>query len=495
MPFVKRHRLWSEAQHGAYARAQEQIAKQGIELVRFSFADQHGILRGKTLVAAAAIPAMLAGVPMVSTLLLKDTAHRTAFKVFDAQGDAIAKQFEGAADVVMVPDPCTFTVLPWAEKTAWVQCEAYLADGTPAPFDTRTLLKRCLSMLDARGWRLKSGIEVEFYIYRLREAQLDPALAAWPPLPPHVDMVHPGYNVLTEQMADLADAPLRVVQHTAQALGMPLRSLEIELGPSQVEAVFDVQEGIASADLLVLFRSAVKQALRRAGYHATFMCRPPFASIIGSGWHLHQSLSDMAGRNLFARTAGQAQTREDTDALRYLSPVGAQYLAGLLTHAQSLAAIATPTVNGYSRYQPNVLAPCSVIWGRDNRGALLRVVGSGEADDAATRIENRMGEPTANPYLCIAAQIIAGLDGLDRALEAPRACSTPYANDAPTMPTRLNAAVDDLNNNQVLRSGLGAQFIEYFCHLKRHELARNAQALKDGMQQSEWEAREYFSLF
>ncbi|MGL4573429.1 MAG: glutamine synthetase family protein [Burkholderiaceae bacterium] len=494
MSFVERHALWNDAQHAAFARAKETLRDQGIELVRFSFADQHGVLRGKTLVTAAAADAMQNGVAMVSTLLLKDTAHKTAFKVFDAGDDAIAKIFEGAADVVMVADPTTFTVLPWADKTAWVQCEAYFASGQPVPFDTRQILKRTLKEVERRGWRFKSGIEVEFYLYKLLDAPLDPHQAAWPPLAPRLAMVHPGYNVLTEQMADLADAPLRIVQRTAQALGMPLRSLEIELGPSQVEAVFDVQEGLASADLMVLFRSSVKQALQRAGYHATFMCRPPFESVIGSGWHLHQSLADAKGVNVFARTSA-ASDAPASSALAYLSETGSHYLGGLLAHAQALAALATPTINGYSRYQPNVLAPCSVIWGRDNRGALLRVVGGTQAGDAAARIENRMGEPLANPYLYMASQLSAGLDGIERALDSGPACATPYSNTAPSMPSSLNAALEALRANQTLRSGLGSAFVDYFRHIKAQEIARNAQALAAGMTPQEWEAREYLNLY
>ncbi|MFM2399854.1 MAG: hypothetical protein RL341_2011, partial [Pseudomonadota bacterium] len=366
--------------------------------------------------------------------------------------------------------------------------------GAPVPFDTRQILKRTLKDVERRGWRFKSGIEIEFYLYKLLDAPSDPHQATWPPLAPHLAMVHPGYNVLTEQMADLADAPLRIVQRTAQALGMPLRSLEIELGPSQVEAVFDVQEGLASADLMVLFRSSVKQALRRAGYHATFMCRPPFESVIGSGWHLHQSLADAKGTNVFAR-ASSAPDAPASSALAYLSEAGSHYLGGLLAHAQGLAALATPTINGYSRYQPNVLAPCSVIWGRDNRGALLRVVGGAQAGDAATRIENRMGEPLANPYLYVASQLIAGVDGIERSLQSSPACATPYSNTAPSMPGSLHAALDALRADQALRSALGSVFVDYFCHIKTQEISRNAQALATGMTQQEWEAREYLSLY
>jgi glutamine synthetase len=140
---------------------------------------------------------------------------------------------------------------------------------------------------------MKCGLEVEFHIYRIDDDGPDgPAQAAWPGLPPAVSLIHPGYNLLTEAWYDMAEEPLRIVQHTAQALGLPLLSLEIELGPSQVEAVFDATDALTAADNMVLFRNGVKQALRRAGYHATFMCRPPFPNIMSSGWHLHQSLVD-----------------------------------------------------------------------------------------------------------------------------------------------------------------------------------------------------------
>jgi glutamine synthetase len=202
-------------------------------------------------------------------------------------------------------------------------------------------------------------------------------------------MIHPGYALLSEAWADLAEEPLRIVQHTAQALGLPLLSLEIELGPSQVEAVFEATDALTAADSMVLFRNGVRQALQRAGYHATFMCRPPFPNIMSSGWHLHQSLVDLSsGRPAFERDA-PAPGSGPRDARHTLSDAGAAWLAGLLAHARGMAALCTPTANGFARFRPNALAPQSVLWGRDNRGALLRVIGG--AGDPATRIENRLG--------------------------------------------------------------------------------------------------------
>ena len=127
------------------------------------------------------------------------------------------------------------------------------------------------------------------------------------------------------------------------------------------------------------------------------------------------------------------------DALHTLTDTGAAWLGGLLAHAKGMASLCTPTVNGFGRFRPNALAPQAVLWGRDNRGAMLRVVGG--AGDGATRIENRIGEPSANPYLYMAAQIHAGLDGLARGLTPPRATESPYASDAEMIPTNLPDAL------------------------------------------------------
>jgi glutamine synthetase len=287
----------------------------------------------------------------------------------------------------------------------------------------------------------------------------------------------------------MADEPLRIVQHTAQALGLPLLSLEIELGPSQVEAVFEATDALTAADSMVLFRGAVKQALQRAGYLASFMCRPPFPNIMSSGWHLHQSLVHTgSGVNAFQRDAPGAGT-SPVDAQYTLSAIGEHYLAGLLEHARAMAVFCTPTVNGFARFQPNALAPQSALWGRDNRGAALRVIGS--CGDDATRIENRIGEPTANPYLYLASQIYAGVDGIDRALKAPPATDAPYASANARLPSGLGEALTALESDPLLCTAFGGSFISYFAQIKRSELAR----YEDAQDKVDFQRREYFSRF
>jgi glutamine synthetase len=371
-----------------------------------------------------------------------------------------------------------------------LRAEAFWDDGSPVPVDPRRVLQAALQRLREAGYGLRCGLEVEFHIYRIADGTLAADNAAWPAEPPRVQGLHPGHGLLAEDWADRADEALAIVRDTALGLGLPLRSLEIELGPSQVEAVFDSTDALSAADQMLALRNGLRQALRRAGYHATFMCKPPLAGAMASGWHLHQSLVTPDGSNAMRLTDAAPQGLEASDAAHVLSAAGRQWLAGLLAHAPGLAALCAPTAVAYSRYQGSMMAPSAAVWGRDNRGAMLRVVG--RPGDAATRIENRLGEPLANPYLCIAAQVLAGLDGLQRQLEPGPACATPYAPAAgPALPTTLDAALEALSADTVLRAGLGEPMWQVFDTVKRHELTRRAAAADV----REWDRCELFARY
>ncbi|MGE5638772.1 MAG: glutamine synthetase family protein [Clostridia bacterium] len=456
----------------------KEIAARGLQAVRFSFADQHGVLRGKTLAASECEAAFRRGVTVTSTLLLKDTSHKTVFPAFTPGGGVGMSELQDAADILMVPDPETFRVLPWAPDTGWVLCELAFQDGRPVPFCSRTLLKENLSRLKTKGFDFISGLEVEFHVFRIADARLKPSDAGQPGTPPEVkdlELVSTGYQYLTEQRYDLVDPIVEIFRKNLSGLGLPLRSFEIEFGPSQLEFTLKPLPGHASADAMILFRSAVKQVARRHGYHATFMCRPRLPNVMSSGWHLHQSLLNASGDNAFT-----AQ-KED------LSDIGQRWLAGLLAHARACCALAAPTINGYKRYRPYSLAPDRVIWGKENRGAMLRVIGA--PGDPATRIENRIGEPAANPYLYFASQVVAGLDGLERKLPLPPSADTPYETKAEMLPGTLAEALDALSRDEALCKGLGEPFVRYFRHIKEAEIARF------NLEVSEWEQREYFDLF
>lgn len=461
----------------------KEIKSKGIETVRFSFADQHGILRSKSIAAAEVPAALKNGVGFPSSLLAKDTSNKTVFPVFTPGAGLGMPEFEGAADAVMVADLATFRVLPWAHKTGWLLCDLKFPNGKPVPFDTRALLKGALAKLARAGYGFLAGLEVEFHIFRISEPRLRPEDAGQPGSPPEVELLNTGYQLLSEARFDQLEPALEILRANLADLGLPLRSFECEFGPSQAEITLSAQEGLAAADTMLLFRSAAKQALRRHGYHVTFMCRPKLPNVMSSGWHLHQSLIK-AGKNAFV-------SNKD-----FLSEAGKQYLAGLLEHARAACAFATPTINGYKRYRPYSLAPERVIWGRDSRGAMLRVIGG--PGDPATRIENRIGEPGANPYLYFASQIHSGMDGIERKLPLPPLSRTPYEEKkADLLPRSLAEALGYLKKDKRLGKAMGSTFVDYYCRIKEAEIERFKLGNKDAADDrevSEWEQREYFDL-
>jgi glutamine synthetase len=484
MSFVSQYGLWNAAQRSAAKRLLAEVKARGIQVIRFSFADQHGILRGKTITARALKSALENGVGIGSTMLLKDTSHKTVYPAFTPGGGIGMKEMEGSADFLIVADPTTFRILPWAPETGWVLCDLYFADGKPVPFDTRRLLREALAKLRKAGYEFLAGLEIEFHVFRIIDPHLRPEDAGGigqPGTPPEVSLLTTGYQLLTEQRYDQIDPVVELLRKNLEQLQLPLRSFEIEFGPSQVEFTLEAMRGMASADAMLLFRSAVKQIARRHGYHATFMCRPRLPNVMSSGWHLHQSL-EKNGKNVFISPRD------------FLSEIGKHYLAGLLTHARDACAFATPTVNGYKRYRPYSLAPERVIWGRDNRGAMLRVVGG--PGDPATRIENRIGEPGANPYLYFASQIHCGLDGLSRKLPLPPPSRNPYEEKAQMLPRSLAEALEHLKGSRLLRDGMGSAFVDYYCRIKEAEIERFRLSTKDAddREVSEWEHREYFDL-
>src|ERR1700721_362623 len=382
----------------------------------------------------------------------------------------------------MVADPPTFRVLPWAPETGWLLCDIYFADGKPVPFSTRQLYRSALEKLGARGYDFVAGLEVEFHIFKLHDAKMSPEHAGQPGTPPSVSLLSHGYQYLTEQRYDQMEPVLEIIRRDVLALDLPLRSIEGEFGPSQCEFTFQPTMGLAPADNMVLFRSAVKQIAHRHGYHATFMCRPKLPHVFASGWHLHQSLVARAtGANAFM-TSDKGKDKDNV-----LSPFGRHYLAGLLAHARASTVFTTPTINGYKRYRSYSLAPDRAIWGRDNRGVMIRVLGG--AGDPATRLENRIGEPAANPYLYMASQILAGRGGVDRALDPGPSADTPYETQAALLPKTLQEAVAALKDDPFFRDALGAEFVDYYVHIKNAEIERFQAEVSD------WEHREYFEMF
>jgi glutamine synthetase len=478
MSFVERFNLQSPEQREAAGRVLRLVEEQGLEAVRVAFPDQHGLLRGKTVMVGETAGALANGVNVTSALLAKDTSNKTVFPVWSAGGGFGLAAFEGAGDVIMVADPLTFRILPWARKTGWLLGDVYLPDGRPVPCATRHLYRGALARLAAGGYDYVAGLEVELHVFRLEADRIWPEDSGQPGKPPLVSILTQGYQYLSELRFDQLEPALEILRADLVALGLPLRSMECEFGPSQCELTLRAQEGLEAADTMVLLRSAVKQICRRHGLHATFMCRPRIPNVMSSGWHLHQSLKDRrTGANAFVPArAGEL-----------VSDTGRHFLAGLLKHARASAVFTTPTLNGYKRFRSHSLAPDRAVWGHDNRGVMVRVLGG--AGDPATRLENRVGEPAANPYLYMASQVLAGLDGLQRRLDPGPSADTPYDTKAEFLPRSLAEAVAALRGDAFFREALGAGFVDYLVTIKEAEIARFEAEV------TEWEQREYFEMF
>jgi glutamine synthetase len=482
--------LLSDSAHVLAGEVAEQILTHHLRTVRLAVADQHGILRARALSPEAAISAFSNGLDFSGAIYSLDTGNNVFVPPFAAGGGFGIAEFTGFPDIVLVPDPTTFRMLPWADRTGWLLCDAYFSTGQPLPLDGRGLLRRQLARLGELGYDLTTGLEVEFSIFTPDGSPLAPENAGFTPPPPTVSIFERGYQFLSETRLDAMAPALDAIRDALWALGLPPRAMDDEWGPGQVEVSFAPMNGLAAADAAVLFRSAVKQVCQRRGLLATFMARPGLANITSSGWHLHQSLT--------ARDGGGNAFASESDPL---SGTGLSYLAGLLEHAVPSLPFAVPTVNGYKRFQPYSFAPDRVAWAIENRGVLVRVQGA--PGDASAHLEYRAGEPAANPYLYIASSLAAGLDGVTRGLTPPPPVeSDPYAAEGlVSLPGSLAAAVKALDGDSFYREAFGDTLVDYLVAMKRAEIGRYQAALSEAGttdspdEVTDWEMREYFEFF
>lgn len=490
--FIERHGLWSESQQRQARDIVRRLETDDIKLVRIAWADPHGASRAKALSVPAFKEALVNGYNINVATSTLDASGGRVFTSFVRGGGMDLDEMTGSPNLTIVPDPETFRVLPWAPGVAWILTAEYFRDGRPFHFSTRHLLKREIARLADRGLNFKVGLEVEWYLAHLIQNVPTAENTGVPGRrgkPYETAPVEPGYAYHSETNLDVMQPILSLLAETYETLGLKLRSVENEYGPGQVECTFGADDALRAADDYVLFRTATRQVSRRNALVATFMCRPRLENHFSSGWHLHQSLTDAENeKNVFVPTGDTA-----------LSDMGLQWLGGLMEHAVSGSAFATPTVNGYRRFLPNSLAPDRVTWGIDHRGTLMRVI-SGPGDPAS-RIENRAPEPAANPYLLFAAQIAAGLDGLDKGTDPGPAETNPYEADAPMLPPGLPQALEALAENAMYRAAFGDLFVDYFLQLKAAELGRY-QAFCDetgidpaGDEITEWEQNEYYDFF
>jgi glutamine synthetase len=462
-----------------------------IDYVRFAWVDQNGVVRGKTIAARLLGAAFENGIDFPVAPLFFDTANAIVYNPFELGGGFGMAEMQGDPNVVLIPDPHTFKVLPWAPHIGWILCDMYFPSGTPVPFSTRQIYRELVDSAAGQGFEFVAGLEVEWYLTKVIDPRLGTGDLGGPadPAPaPKVMAVSHGFQYLLEDHTDEIDDVLHPLYRYLAEVGLPIRSLENEWGPGQVEFTFDPLFGMAAADAMILLRVATRQICRRLGYHASFMCKPAFESFYSSGWHLHQSIADInEGSNLFP-----------SNDEKPLSELGIHYVGGLVRHGREGSVFTTHTVNGYRRLKPNSLAPIQASWAVDNRGAMVRV--QGRSGDVGSHIENRIGEPAANPYLYLGSQLAAGLDGIKNTADPGPLLDEPYEQQlGDPLPTSLEEAVSCLNSSQFFRDTFGDQFIDYYVRMKQSEVDRfNAYVAgqtdsADGV--TDWEQREYFRLY
>ena len=490
--FIERHGLWTDEQRRQADELKRRIEKDKLELVRLAWADPHGASRAKAVTVPTFLAALFGGYNINVATTTLDSANARTFASFTRGGGMGLPEMTGSPNLTVVPDPSTFRVLPWAPAVGWVLCDEYFNSGVPFHFSSRQLLRRALKRLAEKGMALMVGLEIEWYLLRVIEDELADDCIGAPGVrgrPIKTAPPEPGFSYHSESNMDLMQPVLSALAQHFEKLRLPLRSIENEWGAGQVECTFAARSALEAADHALLFRTATRQICRRMGHFATFMCRPALKGCYSSGWHLHQSLIDWeSGRNLFM----PENERE------HLSPLGKTFLAGLLKYAAPCTAFATPTINGYRRFRPNSLAPDRATWCHDHRGVMVRVLGA--PGDPTARLENRSGEPAANPYLFILAQLVAGCDGIEGRLQPGPPDEEPYTADRPMLPRNLPAALDALEREPLFRRELGDVFVDYFLKLKGIEAGRFALWLKEhglgpGEEPTVWEQNEYFDFF
>jgi glutamine synthetase len=377
------------------------------------------------------------------------------------------------SDMVAIPDPETFQLMPWKEgetKVARMICDIVTPDGNPYEGDPRYVLRRALERMASLGFdTFNVGPELEYFLFRDDKGTetLDEG----------------GYFAMTT-----LDAASELRQETVRALesmGIPIEYVHHEVGPSQHEIDMRFSDALAMADHTVTYRLIVKEIAKKSGYHATFMPKPIFGEN-GSGMHTHQSLFNL-GRNAFF----------DGDDEWHLSPVGKAFIAGQLRHARELSAVFAQWVNSYKRLVPGYEAPVYVAWSRRNRSALIRIPLYKPGAEQATRAEIRCPDPACNPYLTFAALLHAGLEGIEQGYELPDPMETNLYHLTPeqrkergivSLPETLGEAVDELAGSQLVRRALGPHIFDRYVELKRAEWDEYR------VQLTEWELKKYLSV-
>ena len=408
------------------------VAEEDVEFIRMQFTDIEGNFKNVAITASQ---------------LEKVLSNNCMFDCSLVEGMLPTDN----ADMFLYPDLDTFTIFPWRPqqgKVARFVCDVYRADRTPFEGDCRYILKKALQEAQALGYTFEIGPECEFFLFNADENG------------------RPTTNT-NEQAGFLDMGPLdngenarRDIVLTLEDMGFQVESSHHEKAPSQHEIDFRYDEALATADNIMTFKLAVKTIAKHHGLHATFMPKPR-KEFCGSGMHINMSLRK-DGKNVF----------DDPSDKNGLSKEAYYFMGGLMKHVKGICAVTNPLVNSYKRLKPGFEAPVFIAWSTLGANTLIRIPNiRGEH----TRIELRSPDPAANPYLAIAACLMAGLDGIKNKIE-PKPESRESMNalaeeDAAIrrlekLPTDLLEACKEMRKDTLLRDLLGDRVFEQFYHSK-----------------------------
>ncbi|MEX2630908.1 MAG: glutamine synthetase family protein [Tistlia sp.] len=441
----------------------EFLKEHRIEEVECLVPDMAGIARGKILPAHKFLKQLDGNALRIPESIFVQTVNGSY-----PEDDKVTDP--ATSDVYLVPDVETVRVVPWyTEPTAQVICDPYYFDGSPVPFASRHVLKRVVSLFEAKNWVPIVAAELEFYLVEINED------ADYPLRPPigrsgRRETSRQAYGV---DAVNEFDPMFEEVYDFCEAQNIDIDTLAHEAGAAQMEMNFNHGEALAQADQAFLFKRTVREAGLRHKVYATFMAKP-MQGEPGSSMHVHQSLVDpQTRRNLFATP------RAGKDTSLFLS-----YVAGLQRYLPAAMPLFAPNVNSYRRLMPNTDAPINTHWGYDNRTVGLRVPRSGPA---GRRVENRVAGADANPYLALAGTLACGYLGMTQRLKPRQPIVGSAYRLAHTLPRTLYDALNRFTSSRPLKEVLGETFIDAVEAVKDAELNAYQEVI------SSWE-REHLLL-
>lgn len=379
------------------------------------------------------------------------------------------------SDMYLYPDLSTWMVFPWGSehgKVARIICEVYTSDRKPFAGDPRNNLIRALQDMKDEGFTdFNIGPEPEFFLLKLDENGK-----------PTTHLSDQG-SYFDLAPVDLGENCRRDIVLELENMGFDVEASHHEVAPGQHEIDFKYADALTAADNIQTFKLVVKTVARKYNLHATFMPKP-LDGINGSGMHLNMSLFNKEG-NAFYDEKGELQ----------LSQKAYWFLGGLLKHARSYTAVCNPIVNSYKRLVPGYEAPVYVAWSGSNRSPLIRVPSS---KGLSTRFEVRSVDPSANPYLAIAAVLEAGLDGIRNQIEPDDSVDRNiyrmnvqerHEEHIQDLPSTLHNALKEFEKDDVMRKALGDHIFQSFLEAKKLEWASYRQEV------TQWERDQYLEMF